>query len=422
MPDQQLVPDWLSNPDVVLLRDVATAVLHLAAVDCLDSFTLPYPAGAQRALDALVLQCLRSGAKPPAGVPEMMRWARARPLGSWPLDRLPADLFGTADRMIDEDSGEPTQLCHELAVRGHGDSTGRQYDRLVIHEALRACRAVSSPESYTAFRRLLVNRPVLTEADWVEVSTDLFLDPVRFLIEEIYAPVPLGFRRDGTYLCCHRCLTLLHPVSDTEWWCERDQCRHQGPPPHGRELVASEVGELRQLRKPLRQFVTGPGRAEVSLEGELRTLGLTVEMWPGFDAYDLRITFPDGHVWAVDVKDWAHPAFLGRAATAVRPEPPYDEACWVVPAFRVRARRDYLAVYAKERGPGACGLRLLTDDRLKRTARLRLSGERGPDASIAPLHTMPPAGEHDGAGTASSRSGNRTAATDGAGKQGADHA
>ncbi|WP_327715990.1 hypothetical protein OG381_11375 [Streptomyces sp. NBC_00490] len=422
MPDQQLVPDWLSNPDVVLLRDVATAVLHLAAVDRLDSFTLPYPAGAQRALDALVLQCLRNGAKPPAGVPEMMRWARARPLGSWPLDRLPADLFDTADRLIDEDSGEPAQLCHELAVQGYGDSTGRQYDRLVIHEALRACRAVSSPESYTAFRRLLVNRPVLTEADWTEVSTDLFLDPVRFLIEEIYAPVPLGFRRDGACLCCHRCLTLLHPVSDTEWWCERDQCRHQGPPPRGRQLVASEVGELRQLRKPLRQFVTGPGRAEVFLEGELRALGLTVEMWPGFDAYDLRITFPDGHVWAVDVKDWAHPAFLGRAATAVRPEPPYDEACWVVPAFRVRARRDYLAMYARERGAGAGGLRLLTDDQLKRTARLRLSGERGPDASIAPLHTVPPAREHGGARTASSRSGNQTAATDGAGKKGPDHA
>ncbi|MFD8550022.1 hypothetical protein ACFV08_00120 [Streptomyces fradiae] len=145
-------------------------------------------------------------------------------------------------------------------------------------------------------------------------------------------------------------------------------------------------------------------------------------MWPGFDAYDLRITFPDGHVWAVDVKDWAHPAFLGRAATAVRPEPPYDEACWVVPEFRVRARRDYLAMYAKERGAGAGGLRLLTDDQLKRAARLRLSGERGPDASIAPLHTVPPARGHGGAGTASSRSGNQTAAPDGAGKKGADHA
>ncbi|WP_180928811.1 hypothetical protein [Streptomyces sp. AJS327] len=385
MTDQQAAPDWLFNRDVVLLRDVATAVLHLAAVDDLDAFTLPYPAGAQRALDALTLQCLRNGATPPAGVPEMVRWARARPLSSWPLDQLPADLFDAADRLIDEGSGEPSQLCHELAVRGHGDSTGRQYDRMVIREALRVCRAMSSPESYTAFRRLLVTRPVLTEDDWAEISCDLFLDPVRFLVEEIYAPVPAGFRRDGSYLCCHRCLTLLHPVSDTEWWCERDQCRHQGPAPRGRELVAAETGELRQLRKPLRLFVTGPGQAETSLESELRALGLTVEMWPNFDSYDVRIVFPDGHVWAVDVKDWAHPAFLGRSATAVRAEPPYDEACWVVPEFRVRARRDYLDSYAKERGAQADGLRLLTDRQLVRAARLRLAGDRGPDAFIGPF-------------------------------------
>jgi hypothetical protein len=385
MTDQQLVPDWLSNPEVLLLRDVATAVLHLAAVDGLDSFALPYPPAAQRALDALVLQCLRNGAEPPAGVPEMMRWARARPLGSWPLDRLPSDLFDGADRLIDADSGEPSQLCHELAVRGYGDSTGRQYDELVIHEALRVCRAMSSPESYTAFRRLLVTQPVLTEDDWSEVSSDLYLDPVRFLIEEVYAPVPLGFRRDGAYLSCHRCLTLLHPVSDDEWWCERDQCRYQGSAPRGRRLESAVTGELRQLRKPLRQFVTGPGRAEVSLEHALRSLGLTVEMWPGFDAYDLRITFPDAHVWAVDVKDWAHPAFLGKAARVVRPDPPYDEACWVVPDFRVRARRDYLDVYARERTVHAGGLRLLTDSGLMRAARLRLSGDRGPNASIAPL-------------------------------------
>ncbi|WP_328671972.1 restriction endonuclease-related protein [Streptomyces sp. NBC_00328] len=413
MTDQRLVPDWLSNPDVMLLRDVATAVLHLAAVDHLDSFALPYPPAAQRALDALVLQCLRNGAKPPAGIPEMMRWARARPLGSWPLDGLPDSLFDTTDRLIDKDSGEPAQLCHELAVRGYGDSTGRQYDQLVIDEAFRACRALSSPESYTAFRRLLVTRPVLTEEEWAEVSTDLYLDPVRHVIKEIYAPVPPHFRRAGAYLCCHRCLTLLHPVSDTEWWCERDQCRHQGPAPHGRELVVAVSGELRQLRKPLRQFVTGPGRAEVSLDRELRALGLTVEMWPGFDAYDLRITFPDGHVWAVDVKDWAHPAFLGRAATVVRAEPPYDEACWVVPGFRVRARRDYLDVYAKERGAGAGGLRLLTDDQLMRAARLRLSGERGPSASIRPLFV---------AHTTSASADDQAAPSDGARKNGADHA
>ncbi|WP_406351725.1 hypothetical protein [Streptomyces sp. NBC_00658] len=387
MSDRSPVPDWLGNPDVVLLRDVATAVVRLDGVARLDSFTLPYPAEAQRALDAVVLACMRATALPPSGLPELIRWSRTRPLGSWPLDRLPEGLFAAEDRLIDVDSGEPTQLCHELAVKGFGDSTGRQYDRLVIQEAMRACRDASSPESYTAFRRLLVTRPVLTEAEWLELSTDLYLDPVRSLIEEIYAPVPVSHRRDGAYLGCGRCLTLLTPLSDGGWWCERDQCRHRSTPPHGRLLAVADVGEIRQLRRPLRQFVTGPGRAEADLERNLRGLGLTVEMWPGFDAYDLRITFPDSHVWAVDVKDWAHPGFLGRAAEAVRPDPPYDEACWVVPRFRLHTRRDYLDVFARERPARAGGLRLLTDDQLKRAARARLRGERGPESRIAPLIT-----------------------------------
>ncbi|MDT0548221.1 pPIWI_RE_Y domain-containing protein [Streptomyces lonegramiae] len=394
MPDRPLVPDWLANPDVVLVRDVATAVIRLDGVENLDSFTLPYPAEAQRALDATVLACLRTAARPPSGLPELIRWCRTRPLGSWPLDRIPERLFAAEDRLIDAESGEPTQLCHELAVRGVGDSTGRQYDRLVIHEAMRACRDASSPESYTAFRRLLVTRPVLTEAEWSELSNDLFLDPVWFLIEEIYAPAPAGCRKDGAYLCCGRCLTLLTPLAEGGWWCERDECRYRAAAPHGRLLEAADVGELRQLRRPLRQFVTGPGRAEVDLERTLRELGLAVEMWPGYDAYDLRITFPDSHVWAVDVKDWAHPGFLGRAAEAVRPDPPYDEACWVVPRFRVQTRRDYLDVFAQKRPAHAAGLRLLTDDQLIKAARARLCGERGLDACIAPPATPENGADH----------------------------
>ncbi len=386
MTDPTTVPDWLANPEVVLLRDVATAIVRLAEVGGLDSFFLPYPADAQRALDALVLHCLRNGSRPPSGVPEMIRWARNRPVGNWPLDRLPEGVFAVGDRLIDEASGEPGQLCHELAVNGYGGSRARQYDRLVIHEAMRLCRALSEPESYTAFRRLLVDRPVLTESEWAEVSSDLYLDPVRLLLDDIYAPAQAGYRRKGEYLCCERCLTLLAPLADGAWWCERDQCRHQGSPSRGRVLNVALVGQVLQLRRPLRQFVTGPGRAEASLERSLQKLGLEVEMWPGYDAYDLRVTFPDGYVWAVDVKDWAHPGLLGRSADVVRAEPPYDEACWVVPRFRAGGRSDYLEVFTRERPARARGLKLLTDDQLVRAARLRLSGERGPEASIAPMH------------------------------------
>jgi hypothetical protein len=130
------------------------------------------------------------------------------------------------------------------------------------------------------------------------------------------------------------------------------------------------------------------------MEQDLRGLGLEVEMWPGFDAYDLRVVFPDRYVWAIDVKDWAHPGLLGRAAEAVRPEPDYDEACWVVPQFRVDARHDYLKVYERERGDRASGLRLLTDKQLTDAAAARMRGERGPAARIAPPASAPNGARH----------------------------
>ncbi|MFF8841410.1 hypothetical protein ACF08N_01580 [Streptomyces sp. NPDC015127] len=384
MPEPSSVPGTLAEPDVRLLRDVATAVVRLDAVTRLASFSLPYPPQAQRALDALVLACLRQGARPPSGVPELLRWCRTRPLGSWPLEGLGAALFDPDDRLIEPRSGTPTQLCHELAVEGGGDSTTRQYDRIVIHEAMRRCRDANSPESYTAFRRVLVSRPVLTRADLFDLQTDLYLDPVMELLELIYVPAPDTYLQGDAYTPCARCRTLLTPIDQGKWWCEHERCRRLGAPPPGTPLDREDSGEVLHLARPLRLYVTGPGHAEAELEDALRGLGLTVEMWPGFDAYDLRVTFPDGHVWALDVKDWAHPGLLGRSAQPVRPEPPYDEACWVVPRVRTDIRRDYLAVYARERKERAGGLRLLTDQQVLRAAAARLYGERGDDSRIAP--------------------------------------
>ncbi|RMI32694.1 pPIWI_RE_Y domain-containing protein [Nocardia stercoris] len=377
--------DWLDHADVPLLRTIATAVVKLADATGLQSFTLPYDADVARAVNGTALACLLQQAQPPTSVPDLLSWCRTRPLEDWPLD-LPADAFGPDDYLIDPESGAPSQLCHEWWVQGR-DSAAAEYDRRVVRRAMYLCREASSPECYTAFRRLLVTKPVLTSDDQFDLATDLYLEPVRPLLDDIYEPVPAGYLRNGGYLTCFRCHTLLTPVVGGGWWCERDQCRSRGPAPRGRELSVEDVGELVHLVRPLRQFVTGPGRAEVELERQLKDLRLSVEMWPGFDAYDVRITFPDGHVWAIDVKDWAHPGLLGRASRPVRPEPQYDEACWVVPQYRVNARRDYLGIYERNRPPSAGGLRLLSDIQLIDAASARLRGVTGPQARISPTRS-----------------------------------
>ena len=368
---------WAPHDGLVLLHTLAKGLIDLDDATGLDAFSMPYPAEAQRALDRTVLACLLHGADPPRSLAQLLDWCTNRPLADWPLD-LPDDAVGPDDRLLDGDSARPTELCHEWAKRGP-DTAGEHLDREVIHAALRMCREYGEEQSYSAFRELLVDRPVLTSAEAFEVAADLLMEPVRDLIGWIYQPVPASYLNDAAYATCGRCRTLLTPTRDGTWWCERDRCRCQGPPPVGRLLYPEEIGEVLQLRRPLRQFVTGPGRAEMDLAHALTELGLTVRMWPGFDSYDLHVTFPSGTVWAVDVKDWASPRLLGLAARPVRPTPPYDEAFWVVPRHRVADRPGYVAAFERNRPAGARAVRLLTDDDLVRLAAELLRRHRTPE-------------------------------------------
>jgi len=108
---------------------------------------------------------------------------------------------------------------------------------------------------------------------------------------------------------------------------------------------------LLQVRRPLRVFVTSPGLAETNLDAALRAKRLVPEMWPQYDAYDLRVTFADGTAWAVDVKDWANPSLLGARTRAFDADPAYDKAFIVIPEYRFRLREDYARAFRHALAP-----------------------------------------------------------------------
>lgn len=336
--DSALVP----HQGLTLLRTVASAVLDLDALSDLGTFTLPYPDEAQRALDRTVLACLLRGADPPLSVSDLLVWCRQRPVTEWPLD-LPDGLAGSEDRLIDEDAYVPTDLCYEWAV-DRPDSATEQIDRALIGLAMDRCRSANAPASYVAFRRLLIEHPVLTRDKAAEIALEPAFTPLDGLLQQIYLPAPIGWARGGRFTSCRRCHTLLAPMREGGWWCENARCRHQGDAPVGPAYDELEGGGVLLLTRPLRLFVTSPGVAELRLERALLRLRLTPELWPNYDAYDLRIPLPDGRVWAVDVKDWANPALLGRNAGPLPKDPPYDEAFLLVPDHRIALRRDYVSV------------------------------------------------------------------------------
>jgi hypothetical protein len=293
---------------------------------------------------------------------------------------------GPGDRLVDPRTRTPTQLCYEWAV--DSPDTGTElYERLLMLRAMDACRSAASPASYTALRKLFIERPVLTRGELALLNGEPDLLPVIDLIAEAYRPAPRGSVSHGSFAACSRCRCLLTPADEGTWWCEQDRCRGEGHATAG-ALYPAESAVLR-LARPLRLFVTGPGRADIELERDLTRLRLRVEMWPEYDAYDLRVHLPDGVIWAVDVKDRANPALLGKSARPFRRNPPFDAAFLVVPHYRTENRRDYRQVFAHHcPAETASVVALRTDRELVTEARRavrsgrsssapRITGERG---------------------------------------------
>jgi hypothetical protein len=343
MPEQTL--PLVPHNGMTLLRTVATAVLDLSDVPNPGTFTLPYPAEAQRALDRTVLACLLRGAEPPRGVPDLLVWCREIPVVDWPLD-LPEDLAAPNEYLIDPHGLEPTQLCYEWAI-SRRDSAAEQVEREMVFTAIEQCRAARMPEAYAAFRRLLIEHPVLTREEAAATGLEPAFLPVADLLPHIYLPAPAGWARDGVLYSCGRCKTLLVPTRDDGWWCENDRCRRTGPAPVGKTYHEDDGGGVLTLTRPLRLFVTTPGRAELRLERKLHGLQLRPQMWPGYDAYDLHVPLPGGQEWAVDVKDWASPALLGRQIKPLPEDPRHDRAFIVVPDHRLSRRPGYLDIVTK---------------------------------------------------------------------------
>jgi hypothetical protein len=67
-------------------------------------------------------------------------------------------------------------------------------------------------------------------------------------------------------------------------------------------------------------------------------------MWPEFDSYDLRVEFPDGKAWAIDVKDWANPFLLALNVKNIPLGSALEKGYFVFPDERSR-QADYVRAF-----------------------------------------------------------------------------
>lgn len=328
-------------PDELTLHLVASGLIALAQqARERAALTLPYPPSLQRGLNRLVLTCLRRNRQPPQGLMDLLTWCR-QPLSTWGLE-LPDGSVDGGEHLLDVQI--PTATCEAWARTGGDVEADLSEERLLLN-VIGVCKGANAPETYTAFRRLLIEQPVMTAFEYqlalAEPTLDLLVDQIR----AAYEPAPVAAIRNGQLATCEVCHNLLLRTQNDVFVCEDEVCRAHGPLPPARTLTARE--EVVWLRRDLRRYIAAPGRAELRLAQQFLDLGLQVELWPVFDRYDLRVTFPDGIIWALDVKDWGNPFLLARSVNR-KPfptDPPWHRAFFVFPDARHTQRSDYLRAF-----------------------------------------------------------------------------
>ncbi|WP_410582282.1 hypothetical protein [Amycolatopsis sp. lyj-108] len=328
------------SADEQVLGAVSTALVALDELGDLATFRMPYPPAVQRTMDRLTLHCLRRDARPPSSVPGLIRWGYERPLGLWPLV-LPADVYPADGLLIDERSGAPTALCHEIALCAE---TANPF--LAVSRQVRAMAALAdehdSASEYRALRDVLADQPVLTEDGFNEVR---ILSLIRVLDDHLttsYVPIGPGYDVGGEIRACTGCGGPLLPA-DEDWWCEREECAVDGIVTPGARWD-SDAGVLVQGDRRHRQFVAGPGRAARRFGAELEASGVEVERWPLPGPGDLRVTTAGGRVRTVQLVDWHSPALLGRAIAASVAGHGTDSVHWIVARYRTDADPAYLRI------------------------------------------------------------------------------
>jgi hypothetical protein len=298
----------------------------------------PYPDAWRRGLNRLAADCILRGARFPATTPEAIEWCKVPP-SEWPIrfDVRPNSI----DMPLLEDD-QPTPLCRELAFDRDAEL---QASEAGMKRLLDEARLNQAADAYVSARRFVIENPVVGYEALMEAALDPDMRGVGSYVMDMYEKVPTTAQIGGEVLTCGTCGWTLENRDGT-LQCGDKRCAvltsrfSQGT---GRRPYSPD---LWRVRRAIRRYIVAPGKYELDAAKALQDLGLHVDLWPCYDAYDLRVVFSDGNAWAVDLKDWQFPTQLARRLQRI-PRPPscdWQRGFYVVPDERVRENQEYLTI------------------------------------------------------------------------------
>lgn len=354
---------------VVLAASALVAVQQ--EIDTRGFLGTPYPQVVRRAFDVGAARNLMED-RAYAWPTELRSLAEvaALPLGLWG-----GDMFWDRDEVFAEislvENGEVTPECRELAAGGR-DPEQEMVER-DGYDALRAaCARMEDGDAfYTAWRRCVVERPVLTTiseaAAAVPGLTDL--EDWTGFVHRFYDVVPESLAFGDQVRTCIVSGTLLRRARKGYHTESRDPAaitaafegRHGTKPFRPRQTL--------HLKRTFRAYWCHPGVAELGLARGLENRGWQVSLWPRRDRIDVEGRSPGGLLLAVDVKDHLSPVGLARRFEGFKEYEETHECLVVVPDYVVAADRRFGERFENlRRSHGKPAVRLMTVSALLRDA------------------------------------------------------
>ena len=258
------------------------------------------------------------------------------PLGNWGLPILPPETDADSVFISYDELSEDCLALARPATEGIPDVEAEMTENIML-DIKEACSQLRNPQVYAHCRRFLIEHPICTQDELEGLTSVLPGNSLPRLLLSAYEDIPNHFVVGRSIAACPHCGWTIRWTIERKPFCVTSLCNSViQTRPNVRAVITSSLGRLLRLKRGLQMYVGVPGLSELQLTKELAKMkGVETELWPEFDAYDLKITFKGtGEVWAIDVKDYRNPTRLAREVKPFRADPPWDQAFYAFPQHR----------------------------------------------------------------------------------------
>jgi REase associating with pPIWI_RE/pPIWI_RE three-gene island domain Y len=238
----------------------------------------------------------------PSNLPEFFDWAK-NPVVEW---KSAAEIKHLSPDVTLIEDGLVSNFAEQWQVTGA--DVEKQVQEKILQDVLEHCRGHQLEDAYRAFRKLIIERPVLPYSEYRHLLSLPQLRPLREFLLQTYIDL-VDLAEENSYHLCPRCKYVMRRRQDKISSCRNITCEqlsaqlHLPPSP---PIPKHEAETWKAVTPGVHRYGTLPGIWEIQLAETLTKLGIRVTLWPEIDEFDLLVEFSKKIRWAIDVKDWSY--------------------------------------------------------------------------------------------------------------------